>query len=106
MQSLQYQVTYLRALYHMYQAKRWLRKAAVTAAKLAAFVDECKKRGEDTRALVASDYHAKLVETIARVEATTKDLPDDESLEEALEKFNKQTDELLAQGGGDDPYAN
>jgi len=104
-ESVMYQVHYFRALYHMYQAKRWLRKAQVTAEKLAAFIDGCKERGEDTRSLVASRHHAELVAMIAKVEKQTKDLPEDESLEAALEKFNRQTDELLAQGG-DDPYAN
>jgi hypothetical protein len=104
-ERIMYQVHYFRALYHMYQAKRWLRKAQVTAEKLAAFIAESKRLGEDTRALVASQYHERLVAMIAKVEATTKDLPEDESLEAALEKFNRQADELLA-NADIDPYAN
>jgi hypothetical protein len=102
---VQYQIVYFRALWHMYQAKRWLRKAMVTAEKLAKFIDECKERGEDTRALAVSREHASLVAMIAKVEEMTKELHPDVELEAALEKFNKQADELLAQDDSD-PYAN
>jgi len=64
-----FKVAYYRALWHMFQAKRWLRKAAKTGDKLKAFIAESKRRGEST--LHMEHARTRLLATIERVERTT-----------------------------------
>lgn len=88
-----YKISYYRALWHLFQAKRWLRKAGETGERLKAFIARAKAEGVSTLSL--EQARRRLLATIDRVEKTTSGATSMPSLLDRLDRFNAEAEAVL-----------